>query len=98
MKNTNKKTSVRLVIPNLSNLLKDIDSKHREWTKHFEGYECGIRENGDCYVVVDVEDIACKIMFGMRWDSVDMRIDDIRSSETYVEYKVKEYYSGLYFS
>ena len=25
-------------------------------------------------------------------------LDDIRSSETYVEYKVKEYYSGLYFS
>ena len=25
-------------------------------------------------------------------------LDDIRSSETYVEYKVKEHYSGLYFS
>lgn len=25
-------------------------------------------------------------------------LDDIRSSETYVEYKIKEYYSGLYFS
>lgn len=77
MENVNKKTSVRLVIPNLYPSLKDIDTKHREWTKHFEGYECGIRENGDCYVVVDVKDIACKIMFGMRWDSVDMRIDDI---------------------
>ena len=77
MENINKKTSVRLVIPNLSNSLKDIDSKHREWTKHFEGYECGIRENGDCYVVVDVEDMACRIMFDMGWDGVDMRIEHI---------------------
>lgn len=66
-----------MVIPNLSNSLKDIDTQHREWTEHFEGYECGIRENGDCYVVVDVEDISSHIMFDARWDSVDLRIDDI---------------------
>lgn len=77
MDKINKKTSVRLVIPNLYPSLKDIDPKHREWTEHFKEYECGIRENGDCYVVVDVEDIACNIMFDMRWDGVDMRIDTI---------------------
>ena len=77
MENINKKTSVRLVIPNLYPSLKDIDTQHREWTEHFEGYECGIRENGDCYIVVDVEDISSHIMFDARWDSVDLRIDDI---------------------
>ena len=77
MENINKKTSVRLVIPNLYPSLKDIDTQHREWTEYFEGYECGIRENGDCYVVVDVEDISSHIMFDARWDSVDLRIDDI---------------------
>lgn len=75
------------MIPNLYPSLKDIDTKHREWTEHFEGYECGIRENGDCYVVVDVEDIAYNIMFeNMRWDSVDMRVDEVFSLKYNREY------------
>lgn len=77
MGNTNKQTPIRLVIPNLQNSLKDIDPYHREWTEHFKGYECGIRENGDCYVIVYIKDIVSKIIFDMRWEGVDARIDEI---------------------